>query len=74
MSTKHKPGPWRIDRHLGCVVAANGAPISGEADLTLTSAAPDMLATLEWLDAIGGLGLHVHERISAAIKKARGEA
>lgn len=39
----------------------------------LEAAAPEMLATLEWLDSIGGLGITSHERIRAAIAKARGE-
>ena len=41
------PGPWQIDRFLGCVVGTKGQPIGGEADLTLVAAAPDLLAVLQ---------------------------
>lgn len=47
MSAKHTPGPWRIDRHLGCIVGQGGGPIGGEADLTLAAAAPELLHVIE---------------------------
>jgi hypothetical protein len=42
------------------------------ANAQLIAAAPDMLEALLWLDRKGGLGLDVHDRISAAIRKAEG--
>jgi hypothetical protein len=46
MST-HTPGPWKIDRHLGMLVGPCGEPITGEANYTLCSAAPDLLMALQ---------------------------
>ena len=41
------------------------------ANANLIAAAPEMLALLLWLDRKGGLGLDVHDKITAVISKAQ---
>lgn len=44
--------------------------VASAANSRVIAAAPDMLGLLLWLDRKGGLGLDVHERITAVIGKA----
>lgn len=45
-------------------------PLPYPANARLIAAAPDMLATLQWLDAVGGWPVLAEKRIKAAIAKA----
>lgn len=88
---KHTPGPWKAKNEYDCIRAGNrcvvcmghdyddGGVIPNDADMTLITAAPDMLAALnsvmkldEMIECFSG-NEHVRAEVLAAIAKAEGE-
>ena len=82
----HTPGPWSLQRrtvfgsdHQMICMGGNADGALGArqlADMTLTAAAPDLLAALlnakEWLHECGVGSAHLYDQIDSAISKATG--
>lgn len=88
MTSKHTPGPWRLDGEgLKAMVRGDDATIVclrhrlpgivNAENMRLIAAAPELLAACEAAydayDMGGGLARDVAEQLLAAIKKARGK-
>ena len=67
------PSPREHDRPMEWMVARTVSDeFEDEANVRLIALAPELLATLKWLDARGSLGLDVHARLAELIAKAEG--
>lgn len=73
------PGPWRayLDRGYSWIESETAGTVArelttGDADLIVraVNAHEELVGLLRWLNQRGGLGLDVHDRIDAALKKA----